>query len=436
MLKSTQIIEGNLRKFLDFTRGDNVVDSYSLITQNNDEVVPVNCITRSDRNLIYINDKIQSDNNTHVLIPLKYASINDVSPEQLTKQTKLERINELISKDNLDQDSIFEIAGLYYSIKLWEKAEKYYRMYVDMEKDTHYGNIHMSLYRIAYISYYCLDKPWEETCHSLFVNAYSYDKNKEELCNILIKIESLYIMGKHYVEVKKYSIGILYLRQAFDMLISQSDDYYNVYHSLPYFIATHAHLIGMGDDIGYDACKRYLEYKSEDSKILKLYNMYKLNIEYRDYVTTKEAMPGRATACILLPSNLDTNIENFITGLLTKFPNGCNIFIFQDKDNNNNDTKQKTYSNVTYSSISDYVQFIKKYKVSICVISKYIEYIPVSFIASNNVYYLISEHTANELSDLIAVNNSMLKKLFYFDETFKNKLDTYSELQNISLLTQ
>ena len=118
MLDDTYILNGDIREFCDFARGDNVVDSYSLVIDSLDTMYTSNRITKSSRKLKYVNlmhEIIQTDNNLNCSIPYKCGFIYDKTSKiefcgkKLCMMPYIDKKSEQIKliKENIDCEYLF-----------------------------------------------------------------------------------------------------------------------------------------------------------------------------------------------------------------------------------------------------------------------------------------------------------------------------------------
>ena len=90
MLDDTYVIEGDLRSFLNETRGDQMSDSYTLYIKSDDTLYGSNRVIKSDRKLRYIHkihEVITDKNNINIVIPQEKAFIDDKRFDYMEKRT-------------------------------------------------------------------------------------------------------------------------------------------------------------------------------------------------------------------------------------------------------------------------------------------------------------------------------------------------------------
>lgn len=213
ILDDSYIIKGKLREFLEYVRGDDIADSYSLVIDNNDISYYSNRIIKSDRNLKYINLIHEViENNVNIEIPKKCGYIYDKPSEYMyertlkRKQQDIEILLNMNKNDPLDTRTYYYIADSYLSIRNWEKAIEWFRKRVEIG-GGYEEEINESLYYIAAISENYLNVPWEK-CHQMYLECFNYNKTKGD---------SLYLIGSYYYRNNNMEIAYMYMKYAFEL---------------------------------------------------------------------------------------------------------------------------------------------------------------------------------------------------------------------------
>lgn len=115
MLDDSYVLNGDVRQFLDFARGDNIVDSYSFVIDGIDTLYTSNRVTKSSRKLKYENllhEIIQSDNNLNCSIPYKCGYIYDKNSDYMTNRTKARKQSDLTILFNMQKKTLLNLVHI------------------------------------------------------------------------------------------------------------------------------------------------------------------------------------------------------------------------------------------------------------------------------------------------------------------------------------
>jgi tetratricopeptide (TPR) repeat protein len=218
MLDDTYSMRGDLRKFLNEVRGDQVSDSFSLIVQSGNTEYYSNRITKSKNNLRYIHtihEIIDDKNNVDIGISIFNEQtdapyILDYHPEYMEKrrndrkQLDLELLfKELDSKPN-DPRTIYYIAQTYGCIGDIQNKIKYLEKRIELD-----GFIQEKIESLIDLGilYHSLNKPWKE-CEKIYLQAYELDKKRPE---------AFYFIGFYYYLNNNYKTAYDYLKKSFNI---------------------------------------------------------------------------------------------------------------------------------------------------------------------------------------------------------------------------
>ena len=224
MLDDTYIIQKDLRNFLTIVRSDDFADSYSIFINDGDIEYSSNRITKSNKKLKYeyiIHEIIES--NTNVSIPKKYAYIQDICSPYMKQRTKTRKTNDLcllyreletVKTRKSEARITYYLAETYLCLENWNKAYDYYKVRSKLNEKP-YEEIQDSLYKMAYLSQEYLQKDWS-LCHQMYLDCYNYDINRPE---------SLFVIGKYFLEKGYNNVAYMYLKQAYDIGIPSHKKY-------------------------------------------------------------------------------------------------------------------------------------------------------------------------------------------------------------------
>lgn len=133
ILDDTYVVEGNARKFLAITRGDQFADSFSFYIKSDDTEYASNRLIKSDRGLKYIykiHEVIQFENNINVCIPLNDAWILDVRSDFMEKRTMDRKALDLKLLDDMVEEEPDNPRHLYYIAQTYNLLNKIGRAHV------------------------------------------------------------------------------------------------------------------------------------------------------------------------------------------------------------------------------------------------------------------------------------------------------------------
>lgn len=450
MLDDSYVLCGNrLREFLDIARGDDIADSFSLVIDGLDIQYTSNRITKSNRNLRYINlihEIIQKENNEmNIQIPIHFGYIKDISSDYMNERTSqrkaqdLEILLEMQRVNPNDSRTSYYIAETYLALKDWENAEKWFKK--RLEYQTGYNvEIRDSMYYIAVLNEIYLNRPWDIVL-DWYIKSYELDNTRPE---------SLYFIGKHYKNTQCFSTAMIFFEKAFNLGIPSIDmnsRKYIIHYHLPRDMLelcfTEKNYI-----LGERCCKRIIE--SVQNNIItipdldivsKWYNIFVLlnkipansmkTIKTRPFGDTGKFIafvcPGgwdKWDGEVLRVSGLGASESQCIeyAEMLVKL--GYNVCMFCNCE------QEKVYGGVYYYPLESFSDAIQKYYIDICIVSRYPEYIPLASSCNSvgKLYYLM--HDISLGNEIICYN--FLNKILCISEWQKNDfLEKYGIFKNI-----
>jgi tetratricopeptide (TPR) repeat protein/glycosyltransferase involved in cell wall biosynthesis len=418
ILDDSYYLTGNVREFLNITRGDDVVDSFSIAIDSYDCTYMSNRIVKTSRKLKYINkihEIIQSNNNLNVAMPIKYGCIVDKQSEYMTKRTSKRKLSDLeilmdMYKNNEDiSRTIYYIADTYLYLEDWENALKWFRKRVEDNKG-YTSEIYDSLYYISVISDTILNRDWNE-CLGNYIKCYEYNP---------LRSDPLYFMGLHYRNIGEYNTAFLLINKAFELGEPSIDMSFrkNIYNiEIPKLLTQLCYILKK-NEVGIACCDKMLDKDKEHYLTWK--NIFTLNMNYinlnitsnhdikysddtpitNDNITTiSRKVKKYNTICFVSPGGWShwtgETLQNDGLGgsetftiryaeTLCKF--GYEIMVFCHTN------KTSMFNGVTYSPVEDYVPYIKMYTPYASIINRYVEYIPVSDMAEiPNIFFVFHD---------------------------------------------
>jgi hypothetical protein len=197
MLDDTYSVNGNLRTFLNETRGDQLSDSFSLFIKSDDIEYVSNRILKSYINLKYIykiHEVVQEEDNYVVIVPKNNSFIDDYRCDYMENRTNsrnesdLKILYEELEESPDDPRVFFYLAKTYNNMKNYEKCYEYLLKRIDCKKEGFKLELVDATFEAARLANFQLNKTWSE-CEKLYLKAYDLEPKKPE---------SLYFIGVHY----------------------------------------------------------------------------------------------------------------------------------------------------------------------------------------------------------------------------------------------
>lgn len=429
MLDDTYVINGNLREFLTEIRSDQYSNSFTLFIHSDDTKYGSNRIVKTDSNLRYIHkihEVITDKNNINIVIPEHVAYIEDKRFDYMEKRTMerkqldLKLLYEEMEEDPNDPRTYYYLAQTYNLLQDYENA---FNFFMKRASFTNSGFIQErvdALFEAARISNFQLGKPWSE-CEKLYMNSFKVDETRPE---------SLYFIGIHYYLEGDYKKAFGYFKKGFEIGFPTHCQYSLKptlsFHFLPKFLTKICYDLEEYK-LGEEAALFFLQNNGPNaddySEIVSWYTIFqKMNI-YSGEKNVK--VPEKPILCFVADGGF-----NSWTGsnILTSGVGGSETYIIEMaryiKQNNffgevivfcnTPGEKEEKFEDVTYRHINQYYQFINTNYVHTCIISRFSEYLPVTFKGfSENVYLVVHDLTP---SGIVIPMDKKLKNIFCLTE--------------------
>lgn len=426
MLDDTYVIQGNIRKILGDIRGDQYANSYSFYIQSDDSLYASNRLVKSLTGLRYINtihEIITQENNICCVIPQDDVFILDRRFDYMEKRTRnrkmldLELLEKEVEKNPNEPRSYYYIAQTYRCLEDHENAYKYFIKRSQFRDNGFRQELVDAIFEAARTANFILNKPWEE-CLKLYLDAYNVDNRRPE---------SLYFIGVHYYTENDYKEAFKYWKKAFELGFP-IDCQYSLkptlcYHFLPKLLAKICYHIGEYI-VGQKACELFLAHNYEHSdgyhEVVSWNNIYLLLNSYKgDRIPV---VPKKPIFCYVAQGGFSkwSGKNIYTTGLGGSETHAVELcrqihlygyfdtYIFCDCE------EEETVDGVKYRKISNYPEFINKNYVHTIIVSRYLEYLPLTIKGwSENIYVFL--HDLLTPSTIIPVDNKV-KKIFCLTE--------------------
>lgn len=452
MLDDTYVIQGELRNFLNIVRGDQFATSYSLIIKSDDTEYYSNRIVKTENELRYIykiHEVIQQKNNVQVVIPNSDAWIMDYRADYMEKRTMdrkyydLELLFEEIEENPDDPRNYYYIAQTYNLLENHEKAAEFFlkRAYHPVEgfKQEKVD----SMFEAARIFNFKLNKPWEE-CEKMYLQAYEWEPSRPD---------SLYFIGIHYYLEGNLKQAYPYMKKAFEIGYPVHTQFSLKptlsYYFLPKFLAQVSYA---ENDIitGLNCSALFLQKNSNNTSDPEYENMtswYKLYDHLYKYYTSKNnnnniINTNEDIICFIV----DGGYTNW-TGrdILTKGVGGSETWAIETARYIKKNfpkyriiffckcLEEDIFENVEYKPLSNIYDFFNKNKINNCIISRFTEYIPLTYHANvENVTLIL--HDISPIGNVIPISTKLKNIICLSDwhkEVFLSRFPNFKDITSV-----
>jgi hypothetical protein len=428
ILDDTYVINGNLRHFLNDIRGDQFSDSFTLVIQTNDIEYGSNRIIKSNRNLKYIykiHEVISDKENINICIPKSVAYIVDHIFDYMDKRTFNRKENDLkllyeeVNENPQDPRSYYYLAQTYNLLKDYDKAFYYYNKRTEFINSGFLQERVDAAFEAARLANFYLNKPWNE-CEELYNKCYKIDESRPE---------ALYFIGIHYYNENNYKKAFEYFKKGFEIGFPFHCQYSLKptlsYHFLPKFLTRICYELNeyaIGEQVSQFFINNNKPDADDYNEIIswnKIFN--KLNIYQGSKTPTVPHKPFFCfvadggftswTGSTILTSALGGS-ETYIIEMARYIQQSglFDVYVFCNTPNK----LSEIFEGVKYNHIDNYYEFINTNYVHSCIISRYSEYLPVTFKGfSENVYLVVHDLTP---SGIIIPIDKKLKNIFCLTE--------------------
>ena len=426
MLDDTYVLEGNLRAFLNEVRGDQRSTSFTLYIKSDDTIYGSNRIIKSDSELRYvhrIHEVITDKNNINIVIPKEVSLIDDRRFDYMEKRTMdrkqldLKLLFEEVEENPHDPRAYYYLAQTYNLLEDYEKSFFYFTKRAEFTNSGFVQERVDALFESARIANFKLNKPWHE-CEELYTKCYKADESRPE---------ALYFIGVHYYLENNFNKAFGYFKKAFEIGFPIHCQYSLKptlsYHFLPKFLCKICYEL-KEYDLGKQSAELFLKNNlpNADSydEIVSWYKIYeKLTIHVED---CSPKIPDKP----IFVFHADGGFDNWSgSSILTIGVGGSETYIIEHSRHIQrsglfdvyvfcNCLEEENFEGVIYKPLADYYSFIKQNYIHTCIVSRYSEYLPVTFKGwTENVYMVVHDLTP---TGIVIPLDKKLKKIFCLTE--------------------
>lgn len=453
MLDDTFIIKGKLREFLNILRGDQFSSSFSLYLNSYDSEYTSNRLVKTNSGLKYIyriHEIITDKNNINVIIPKNDCYILDINSKFMEDRTNNRKYLDLkFLQEELDEDpdntrTYYYFATTYSCLNQYDKAYEWFLKRINHKNQGFLQEKVDACFEAARIANFQLNKPWN-VCKKLYEKAYELDNERPD---------ALYFIGIHYYLENDFITSHKYFKKAYKIGYPIHRQYSLKptlsFHFCPKFLCITS-WYNKDYKLGEEVSKFYLTNEL---------NKQNENIEYTTIISwhllfckLNTLPPKVETKDISNINNLNKPLFCFVADGGFKKWSGSSInkegvggsetyiiemarYIQKSGQYNVivfcNCEQFEIFEDVTYKHLDTYPEFITKNIIQHCIISRFTEYIPITYESYvENVYLVL--HDLAPVGAVIPIHYK-LKKIFCLSEWHvENFLEYFNVLKDITV---
>lgn len=429
MLDDTYTLHGNLREFLELARGDDNVDSYSLVIDDTDTLYTSNRITKPSRGLRYknlIHEIIDTVNNLNVSIPYKRGYIKDINSSYMTdrtnvrKQSDIDILMKILEEEPNDPRTYYYIGTSYIATRDWENCLIWFKKRVEMETSGYNAEFQDAMYYIAVIKDIYLQHPWEE-CHDWYLRCYNIDPSRADI---------LFFLGQHYMKQGMKNVAFMYWKNAYylgmpNIQMSVRKHIYNFH--IPKHLASLCYELGEYK-LGEEAASKALIHTNDP--ITRNWHSIFYHINKCVISNKKVRICPEKLICFVSPGGWKDwdgetlrvrglgGSENFSIRYAEQLVKmGYKVVVFCKCN------VQKEYERVVYIPLDLFTKFVGTYIIDICIINRFPEFIPIACLNGIKTYYIM--HDIASPNGIITIHHNLAGILCISDWHKKQFLSFY-----------
>jgi hypothetical protein len=428
MLDDTYIINGNLRGFLNEVRGDQLSTSFTLFIHRDDTEYGSNRIIKCNSGLRYIHkihEVITDKDNINIVIPNTIVKIIDRHFDYMEnrtmnrKQLDLQLLYEEVEDNPTNPRTYYYLAQTYNLIQQYDKAYYYFLKRAEFTNSGFIQERVDALFEAARTANFKLNKPWSE-CLALYEKCYKVDESRPD---------AIYFIGIHYYLKNDFETAYKYFKLGFEIGFPSHCQYslkpIISFHFLPKFLAKICYQMG-NYKLGEAASHLFLlknDAKSENYvEMVSWYNIYKkLNMYTGDGIP--KLPKDKPIFCFhvdgefnkwsdknIITTGVGCSSETYIIEMARYIQQSglFEVFVFCNCE------ESETFEDVKYKPLNDYYAFVNENYIHTCIVSRFSEYLPVTFKGwVENVY--LDVHDLLPSGIVIPIDNK-LKQIFCLTE--------------------
>jgi tetratricopeptide (TPR) repeat protein len=431
MLDDTYVVKGHLRDFLTEVRSDQYSKSFTLFIHSDDTKYGSNRIIHSDSGLRYvhkIHEIITDKDNINIVIPEDVVYIEDRKFDYMEKRTKerkqmdLKLLYEEVEDNPNDPRSYYYLGQTYNNLEDYENAFKYFMKRASFTNSGFIQERVDALFEAARTANFKLNRPWEE-CMALYEECYKVDESRPE---------SLYFIGVHYYLEGDYKKAFPYFKKGFEIGFPIHCQYSLKptlsFHFLPKFLTKICYELEEFK-LGEDAALFFLKNnKPSDDDYYEILSWYNIFVKLNQYTGPKKIKNINLYNKPLFVFVADGGFQPWSgSNILTSGVGGSETYIIEMARYiqqfgkyqtivfcNTPNNLEENFENTIYKPLTSYYEFINTTYVDTCIISRFSEYLPVTFKGfSENVYLVVHDLTP---SGIIIPMDKKLKNVFCLTE--------------------
>lgn len=447
MLDDTYVVKGKLREFLTEVRSDQYSNSFTLFIHSDDTKYGSNRIIESASELRYIHkihEVINDKNNINVVIPEDQAFIFDKRFDYMEKRTNdrkqldLKLLYEEIEENPNDPRAYYYLAQTYNCLDDHEKAFFYFMKRCEFTNSGFIQERVDAAFEAARIANFKLNKSWD-LCEDLYLKAFKIDESRPE---------SLYFIGIHYYLEGNNNRAFYYFKRGFEIGFPSHCQYSLKptlsYHFLPKFLSKICYQLEeyvLGEEVSKFFIMNNSATSDDYQEIVSWYNIFvKLNI-YKGpkkiinsydkplFVFVADGGFNQWTGSNILTTGVGGS-ETYIIEMARYIQQSGNFqtIVFCNTPNGS----EEIFENTIYKPLTSYYEFINTTYVNTCIISRFSEYLPVTFKGfSENVYLVVHDLTP---SGIVIPMDKKLKNIFCLTEWHVEYMtNIFPQLKNITV---
>lgn len=414
MLDDTYHLKGDLRTFLQYIRGDQFADSFSLYITQHDLVYASNRVFKSSRNLKYkyaIHEVIQEENNANVIIPKQTVFVHDVSSDKLAvrtfsrKQQDLNMLQTEIDTNQSDPRPYYYMAQTYTGMENYEKAYEWFLKRIHHPNPGFQQEKHEACLEAGRIAQFVLKKPSAEYM-CLYEAACVVDPERPD---------ALYFIGVFYLSSTPPNVKMAFetLLKGFKLGFPE----HRQYCLKP--LITYTHIPKLLSNCCYDmkeygvgetATALYLKHNTATDdptthSLMVSWNKIFTLLNYSEAITknsTELIYPDLPICCIIAPCGLYNwtgsdilkngmgGSESMIVEIATQLQKRGNMLVVVFC----NCLQEELFNNVQYVPLQRLFATLNTYFIHTCIISRYSEYLPVVIKSNVENIFLMAQDVA------------------------------------------